>query len=135
MRQLLPILVGVSTLCAGMFTLAPAGAQTTPASLGPRDPYCGTWYDNAWMPSGNCIRETPATASAATLVPEKISGTITAVDGHLVTLQQANHDLVINDQPALKRELTGRVVVGRSIWAHGYWQNGIFYAERLTTAS
>ena len=68
-------------------------------------------------------------------VPERVAGTIAAVNGHLVTLQRAKEQLVIDDRPALDTQTTGRVEVGRMITAHGYWQNGTFFANRLGTAS
>jgi hypothetical protein len=40
---------------------------------------------------------------------------------------------VIDDTPALSNQLTGKVAVGRRIVAHGYWNNGNFYATLLTT--
>ena len=60
-----------------------------------------------------------------------IAGTITAVSGHLVTLQQARGSVVINDQPALNKKTTGDVAVGRQIIAIGYWRGGTFYANAL----
>jgi hypothetical protein len=65
---------------------------------------------------------------------ERIRGTIVGVNGHLVTLEEATHDLVIDDQPALDRQATGRVAVGRSITAHGHWQDGTFFADRFDPA-
>jgi hypothetical protein len=60
-----------------------------------------------------------------------VSGTVTAVKGHLVTLQQTTKSLVINDQPALDQRTTGRVAVGRQVVAVGFWRNGTFYATLL----
>jgi hypothetical protein len=103
-----------------------------------------------WTPNGNCVVETtttvttttPAgqTAAAAPLavdparIPQRITGTIIGVRGHLVTLQQANRDLVVDDQGALDRDSSGRVAVGRAVTAHGYWKGGTFYANRFDSA-
>jgi hypothetical protein len=53
------------------------------------------------------------------------------VKGHLVTIQQTNRSLVINDQPALDHKQTGKVAVGRQVVAYGYWQDGTFYATAI----
>ena len=66
--------------------------------------------------------------------PERVRGTIVGVNGHLVTIEQATHNLVIDDRPALDRQATGRVAVGREITAHGYWQDGTFVADRFDPA-
>jgi hypothetical protein len=61
----------------------------------------------------------------------RLDGTIVYVRGHLVTLQQSDRRVIIDDQPALDRERTGRVAVGRSVIAYGYWNGGVFYATAL----
>ena len=61
-----------------------------------------------------------------------VAGTITIVKGHLVTLQQTNGTVVIDDSAALSDQSTGRVAVGRQIVAHGYWRAGNFYATAIT---
>ncbi|MDQ2872860.1 MAG: hypothetical protein M3R35_07010 [Candidatus Eremiobacteraeota bacterium] len=71
------------------------------------------------------------TESGTTAHPNRISGTITAVHGHLVTIQQSRGTIVINDQPALNAKTTGQVTVGRQIVAQGHWQDGTFYATAL----
>ena len=76
--------------------------------------------------SGNCIETATAERASA-----RISGTITFVKGHLVTLQQSTRTLVISDEPALESQATGRVAVGRQVEAHGYWDGGTFYATRF----
>jgi hypothetical protein len=122
----------------------PAGAQTMDTA-GPHSPYCGSWQNNSWVPNGSCVEETVTTTTTTTAVPVavpapdarmrgRVSGTITIVKGHLVTLQQATQSIVINDQPALGSQATGRVAVGRSVVAHGYWENGTFYATRIEGA-
>ena len=62
-----------------------------------------------------------------------VTGTIVAVNGNRVTLAQQNFGstLTINDQPALDRQTSGRVSVGRYVTAYGYWQNGVFYATQM----
>jgi len=120
--------------------------------VGPHNPYCGAWQNGAWTPNGNCVEETTTTTTTTTsrpadavpaaapvlVVPERpgrgmqrLRGTITAVNGHLVTLQQSTQTLVVNDSPALGREDSGRVAVGRQITAHGYWEDGTFFATRF----
>jgi len=96
------------------------------AAMGPNDQYgdpiCGAWANGAWTPNGHCPSYAVGPHRA------RVAGTITAVKGHLVTVQQATQTVVINDQPALNREQTGKVAVGRQIVAYGYWAGGNFYA-------
>ena len=62
-----------------------------------------------------------------------LSGEIVAVNGNQVQIQQQNRGsrITINDQPALDRQTSGRVSVGRYVTAYGYWQNGVFYATQM----
>jgi hypothetical protein len=99
---------------------APGWAQTPYV-----DTSCGMWQGDTWVPNGNCL--------VGAYRHERIAGTITIVKGHLVTVQQTDRTLVIDDTLALKNQLTGKVAVGRQIVAHGYWDNGTFYATLLTT--
>ena len=96
------------------------------AAMGPNnqygDPICGTWSNGTWTPNGHC----PSYATGPRRA--RVTGTITAVKGHLVTVQQATRSVTINDQPALNREMTGKVAVGRQVVAYGYWAEGNFYA-------
>jgi hypothetical protein len=107
----------------------PAGAE--PTDPGPPtvfdNPYCGSVQNGVWMSNGNCG---PASSPRAESVA-RVSGTITSVRGHLVTLQQSERSIVVNDQPALEMRTTGRVAVGRQIEATGYWRTGTFYATSL----
>jgi hypothetical protein len=100
-----------------------------PAAMGPNnaygDPVCGDWVQSTWQPNGHCPGYAVGPHRA------RVAGTITIVRGHLVTIQQADRTLVINDQPALNRQTTGRVAVGRQIIAYGYWNGGNFYATAL----
>ena len=77
-----------------------------------------------WTPNGNC----PTTNYKHAVV----AGTITAVKGHLVTLQQTTGTVVVDDSAALNNQTTGRVAVGRQIVAHGYWNGNNFYATAIT---
>jgi hypothetical protein len=99
------------------------------AAMGPNnaygDPICGTWANNVWQDNGHCPGYAVGPHRA------RVAGTITGVKGHLVTLQLADRSLVINDQPALKRETSGRVAVGRQVIAYGYWRDGNFFATAL----
>jgi hypothetical protein len=111
-----------------------ASAQPMPQGAAAADPQpapdlkpdmqtnCGTWQSGTWVPSGAC---------AANDYRSHVAGTITAVKGHLVTLQQSEQTFVINDQPALDRRTTGRIAVGRQVNAAGYWRNGTFYATSV----
>lgn len=111
-------ILGLSTLfAAAPATMLPAGAQTT-----------------------DTVNETTTTTTTTTAVaappvdsrvPGRVSGTITSVKGHLVTLQQSAQLLVINDQPGLLARETGKVAVGRQVVALGYWQSGTFYATHI----
>jgi hypothetical protein len=152
MRQFLNATAGASAILAAALLAGAAGAQTMD-NVGPHNPYCGSWSNGTWASNGNCVDETTTTTTVTTQreaaampgdqraavpmtagrTPQRVTGTITAVRGHLVTLQQSNNDLVINDQPALDQEATGRVAVGRVVTAHGYWQDGTFYADRFDT--
>jgi hypothetical protein len=105
-------------LCVGA---APVLADDQPYT----DTACGTWVNDVWVPNGNCPPEGP------TLRHATVSGTITAVNGSLVTVQQATGTIVINDQPALDRKQTGKVATGRMIVAYGFWNNGNFYATAI----
>jgi hypothetical protein len=150
MRKVLGTALGMGALLAGAFAGGPAGAQTMD-TVGPHSSYCGAWVSGAWQPNGNCVVETttttvtttPSDQAAAAVpivvdaanVPQRVSGTIISVKGHLVTLQQSTHTLVVDDQPALDRGDTGRVAVGRIVTAHGFWKNGTFVANRFDTSS
>ena len=89
------------------------------------DSKCGSWQNDAWVPNGNCPADTEHRRH------DDISGTITTVKGHLVTIQQTARTLVINDQPALDHQQTGKVAVGRQVVAYGYWLDGTFYATAI----
>jgi hypothetical protein len=67
--------------------------------------------------------------------PHVISGTITAVSGHLVTISRSNGNIVVNDQPALNNQTTGNVAVGRQVVAQGYWRDGTFYVTSFADAN
>lgn len=104
---------------------APPDAQphvASPADDPMSGPNCGSWQTGTWVSNGSCD---------ATDYRGRVTGTITGVKGHLVTLQQTAGTLVINDQPALDHKTTGRVAVGRSVTAVGFWKNGVFYAVRM----
>jgi hypothetical protein len=143
-----PSIVLSLTMFAGL--AAAAGAQTTPVQPVQQtttqqtttgdgqttttvtrtyvDGKCGTWQADTWVPNGTCDA-----ADVTVYKHERLAGTITSVQGHLVTIQQTGKSVVINDQPALIDKMSGRVAVGRQVVAHGYWDNGTFYATALTT--
>lgn len=99
------------------------------AAMGPNnqygDPICGVWLNGVWQPNGHCPGYAVGPRRA------RVAGTITIVRGHLVTVQLADREVVINDQPALNRQMSGRVAVGRQIIAYGYWRDGNFYATAM----
>jgi hypothetical protein len=105
-----------------------ASAQGAPPPGAPPPPYndsaCGSWQGDVWTPNGSC----PSTAYRHQVV----AGTIVSVKGHLVTLQQTDKQVVIDDSAALNDQSTGRVAVGRQIVAHGYWEGENFYATAIT---
>jgi hypothetical protein len=76
-----------------------------------------------------------APAVAQNQGPHVISGTITSVNGHLVTIQRSTGTITVNDQPALNNQTTGNVAVGRQVVARGYWQGGTFYATSFADAN
>lgn len=88
----------------------------------PDEPVCGSWESGTWIPSGAC---------GPNDYRSHVSGTITGVKGHLVTLQQSTKSIVINDQPALDQHTTGKVAVGRQVVAVGFWRSGTFYATLM----
>src|SRR5690348_12889162 len=96
-------------LAASVFGLATALADETPAPTIYLDTACGTWVNDEWVPNGKCPPDSEH------LRHDTLSGTITIVKGHLVTVQQATRSVVINDQPALDAKQTGKVAVGRTI--------------------
>ncbi len=104
-------------LLTAAFGLAPALAQPTYL-----DTACGSWVNDEWVPNGNCSEG---------FRHDKVSGTITIVKGHMVTVQQATQTIVIDDQPALDAQRTGKVAVGRVIVAYGFWRDSNFYATSI----
>jgi hypothetical protein len=89
------------------------------------DAACGGWVNDQWVPNGDCPPE------GTHLRHDSVSGTITIVKGHLVTVQQATQSVVINDEPALDAKQTGKVAVGRVVVAYGYWLDNNFYATAI----
>jgi hypothetical protein len=83
---------------------------------------CGAWTNNVWTPSGTCANSNL-----------RVSGVITMVKGSMVTIQQSDHSITINDKPALNNEMSGRVAVGRTVTAHGFWKDDMFFATRIDT--
>jgi len=117
--------------------------------VGPHNPYCGVWADGTFQPNGNCVTETTTTttstqpaavpapppgvvaAGAPNRIAQRVSGKIIAVNGHMITLQHGDRTLIVDDSRALDREDTGHVATGREVVAHGYWDDGTFYAGRF----
>lgn len=112
----------ISILFAALlFNLAPAFADESTYI----DTSCGSWVNDEWVPNGNCPPDSSHRRH------DHVSGTISIVKGHLVTVQQSNRQVVINDQPALDAKQTGKVAVGRMIVAYGYWLDDNFYATAI----
>lgn len=83
---------------------------------------CGAWTNDVWSPSATCHS-----------TRLRLSGVITAVNGTMVTIQQADHSITINDKPALRNQMSGHVAVGRTVTMHGYWRDGMFFATQIDT--
>jgi len=120
--KLFNTLLSAAFLSVGLGTVAIA--QTTPVAVYV-DTVCGTWQMDTWTPNSTCTG-TPRKHA-------RVEGTITMVKGHLVTVQQSAGTIVVDDTPALAKEDTGKVAVGRTIVAHGYWDGDNFYATLITT--
>lgn len=128
MKKIYATLTAATVGLAAAIAQAPlgAGAQqlgSDSAQAAPQEPVCGNWQNGTWVPTGACAPDD---------YRSRVSGTITSVKGHLVTVQQSTQTLVINDQPALEHQTTGRIAVGRQVVAVGYWAGGTFYATRVS---
>ena len=144
----------LSSLLAGPALAQTVTTQTTKTvengtmdTVGPHNPYCGAWVNDTWTPNGNCVSETTTTttttqaaapdsttavvAATPARIAERISGKITGVNGNMVTLQHGDRTMQIDDSRALDLQDTGKVATGRDIIAHGYWEGGVFYANRF----
>jgi hypothetical protein len=115
------IVFSASLLSLGLGTAAIA--QTTPTVY--VDTACGTWQTDTWTANSSCTGVAKRHA--------RVDGTISIVKGHLVTVQQSTGTIVVDDTPALNNKFTGKVAVGRTIVAHGYWDGDNFYATMITT--
>lgn len=147
--MLMSSLLAGPALAQTVMTQTTKTVQTSPMdTVGPHNPYCGAWVNDTWTPNGNCVTETtttttttrpaPAPANATTVVvaqpangriAERISGKIIGVNGNMVTLQHGDRTLIVDDSRALDLKDTGHVATGRDVIAHGYWQDGTFYAR------
>jgi hypothetical protein len=108
-------------LAVMLFGIAPAFADPPPYV----DTACGSWVNDVWVPNGNCPPD------SSDFRHDTVTGTITSVSGHLVTVQQTDKSLVIDDQPALDNKQSGKVAVGRMIVAYGFWRQGNFFATAI----
>jgi hypothetical protein len=125
MKAIITIIAAAAGMLAAGATSLAQGAPPPPGAAPPYvDTACGSWQGDTWTPNGQC--------TATTYKHEVVTGTIVSVKGHLVTLQQTNKQVVIDDSAALNDQTTGRVAVGRQIVAHGYWQGENFYATVIT---
>src|ERR1700733_13620887 len=159
MQKSIAIAVGAGGLFAVGLVAGPAGAQTPQTTqttqtintqtgnvVGQYNPYCGAWANGVFNPSGDCVTETsttttttlPATttmaapaAAAPNRISERVSGKIIIVNKNMITLQHGDRTLMVNDSRALNRADTGHVATGRDVVAHGYWEDGTFYATRF----
>jgi hypothetical protein len=89
--------------------------------------YSNGGYSNSGYNNGNCYNGGQYGRSANA----RIFGTIVWVDGNHVVLQTGSRRVDVDDQPALDNQSSGRVSVGRSLTAYGYWQGNVFYATRM----
>jgi hypothetical protein len=144
----------LSSLLAGPALAQTVTTQTTKTvqtgtmdTVGPHNPYCGAWVNDTWTPNGNCVTETTTTttttqaaapttdvvvgAAAPARISERISGKITGVNANMVTLQHGDRTMQVDDSRALDLQDTGKVATGRDVIAHGYWEGGVFYANRF----
>lgn len=96
----------------------------------------GTFYATTFAnPASTDAGDNAPDLGAFARVRDSVSGSITAVNGNQVKLQQSNGTVVVNDQPALDRHATGNVAVGRAVVADGYWLHGTFYVTSFSDAS
>jgi hypothetical protein len=102
---------------------APAPYYNGPSNNGP---YYNAPYNNGPYNNGGNNYGGYAQGNAA------LQGVIMAVSGDQLTVRDdSGRAVVVNDQPALANQASGRVYVGRSIHAMGYWQNSVFYATQM----
>jgi hypothetical protein len=142
----------MSSLLAGPAFAQTVTTQTTKTvqsgtmdTVGPHSAYCGAWVNDTWTPNGNCVTETTTTTTtqAAPMtttavvgavparISERISGKIIGVNANMVTLQHGDRTMQVDDSRALDRQTSGHVATGRDVVAHGYWEDGVFYASRF----
>lgn len=123
------LILALATVLLSSVAAVAQQPASSPAPAPPSGTYddanCGAWVNDVWVPNANC------TGYVTIIRHDSLAGTITSVKGHLVTIQQTSRSLVINDQPALDRQQTGKVAVGRQIVAYGYWRDGTFYATAI----
>lgn len=124
MKTLIAALAAV-LICGGVALAQQDQDQAPPPDSTYNDANCGAWVNDQWVPNANCGTDVTVIRHAS------VAGTITQVQGHLVTLQQTNKTMVINDQPALNHQQSGKVAVGRQVVAYGYWMHGTFYATGI----
>jgi hypothetical protein len=113
------------SLCAAVMLASvavPARAQYYGPNNQYGDPVCGVWANGTWQDNGQCPGYSAGPKRG------RVTGTIVSVQGNIVTLQSRRRTVTVNDRPALRRETTGQVAVGRQIVAFGYWRNDVFYA-------
>ena len=161
MRKSFVIAAGAGAMFVASLVAGPVAAQNTQTTqttqttrtqsgdvVGPHNPYCGAWVDGAFQANGNCVSETmttttttqpaiaPMAAPAVAVAPvarvnERVTGKIIIVNKNMITLQHGDQTLIVNDSRALSRADTGHVATGRDVVAHGYWEDGTFYANRF----
>jgi hypothetical protein len=158
MKTSFAIAVGSGAIFVACLVGGPAGAQSTQTTqttqttstqtgdvVGQHNPYCGAWVNGAFQTNGNCVTETlttttttqPAPAmmagSAAVATPnrvgERVSGKIVMVNKNMLTLQHGDRSMTVDDSRALNLDQTGHIATGRDVVAHGYWEDGTFYAR------
>jgi hypothetical protein len=157
MKKSFAIAVGTGAIFVACLVAGPAGAQNTQTTqttqttstqsgdvVGQHNPYCGAWVNGAFQTNGNCVTETMTTTTTtqppmaamsgpAVAMPnrvgERVSGKIVIVNKNMITLQHGDRTLIVDDSRALNLADTGHVATGRDVVAHGYWEDGTFYAR------
>jgi hypothetical protein len=116
-----------------------ASAQTVTVD---QSPECGDMVNGQWAPNGQCrefadcgawTNDVWSQSDTCHSTRLRLSGVITVVNGDMVTVQQGDHSITVNDKPALRNETSGHVAVGRTVTMHGYWKDGMFFATQIDT--
>lgn len=130
---------------AGLAMIFTLGIRT-PASAQQQPTPCGYWSEGVWVAT-ECAQPPSYQSSPCGYWSEgqwvsepcqarphhvAISGTIVGVSANRLTVQTGPmQTVVVNDEPALNAQNTGRIYTGRMITAYGYWNGGEFVATSI----